>query len=146
MSVCVSFMEANAVSNDGSGTISSTEANKHQQQQDDVDQQSSTPAGQPVEELDPTAKDAEGWPLLHRVVMAAVSGALPPLAASPTDAGTSTSTASTSSDRSLPSLDAVLAVCKDVNLKGPGGFTALHMACLGTLTAQQRKYVRHSSS
>jgi hypothetical protein len=30
--------------------------------------------------------------------------------------------------------------CKTVvNLKGPGGFTPLHVACLGTLTAQQRK-------
>jgi hypothetical protein len=26
-----------------------------------------------------------------------------------------------------------------VNAKGPGGFTPLHVACLGTLTAQRRK-------
>jgi hypothetical protein len=31
----------------------------------------------------------------------------------------------------LPSLQEVLVVCNDVDMPGPGGFTALHLACAG---------------
>jgi hypothetical protein len=44
-------------------------------------------------------------------------------------AGTTTTTNSSSS--SLPSLQEVLSVCDDVDMLGPGGFTALHLACAG---------------
>jgi hypothetical protein len=84
-------------------------------------------SAQPPPDLDPTAVDGEGWPLLHRVVMAAATAG-PGKALKPTSGGAV-----------LPPLRHVLAACKDVNLKGPGGFTALHMACMGTLTLQQRK-------
>ena len=92
---------------------------------------------------DPAAKDATGWPLLHRVVMAAATGAPAVATGTATATATADAAASTNSSSETSSttctLQDVLAVCKDVNIKGPGGFTALHLACLGALTPQQRK-------
>jgi hypothetical protein len=184
-------------------------------------QQQQQPSLQPEQvQIDPAAKDAAGWPLLHRVVMAAVSqapqqqqqqqqqppasdqsaaAAAPPAAAqSPaaetgssssssssklagTDAaaaaaassssaaaaaassappaastaaaaaagaaaaataGTNTSSTTSSSSNVLPSLQEVLAACDDlavsVDMPGPGGFTALHLACAGSYTRLAR--------
>lgn len=92
---------------------------------------------------DPAAKDGEGWPRLLTVAMdAANSVEHPAKEAAPgaVDGSSNASTAAGQGDSSsLGLLDELLAACKDVNLKGPGGFTALHMACLGQLTAAQRK-------
>lgn len=96
---------------------------------------------------DPAAVDADGWPLLHRVVTAAAAKDPNPPKAEPdnssstpdqpgpgggTGSGMDCATA-------MATLEEVLARCKDVNLKGPGGFTALHLACLGPLSRLQLK-------
>jgi hypothetical protein len=92
-------------------------------------------------DLDPTEVDGEGWPLLHRAVTAAATAG-PGKSNSTKCASGSSSTApggSSGGSTTLPTLQQVLEACTDINLKGPGGFTALHMACLGPLDAQQRK-------
>jgi hypothetical protein len=100
-------------------------------------------AEQPAPELDPAGKDGEGWPLLHKVAMAAANGAAPYTQKAAESANDSTSGTADPGPfyRNLPSLDDVLAACKpgDVNMAGPGGLTALHMACLGPTSPAQRK-------
>lgn len=145
------------VSSDANEVLSqSTEAVKQQQQGDSKGQQQKAAAsglavnGEQVEESncsqsdlrDPAAKDGEGWPRLLTVAMdAANSVEHPAKEAAPgaLDGSSNATTAAGKGGSSMDLLDELLASCKDVNLKGPGGFTALHMACLGQLTAAQRK-------
>jgi hypothetical protein len=72
-----------------------------------------------------------------------MAAANPPKAAA-ADGNSSADTSSSSGSSSasdLPSLQEVLAAGGDINLKGPGGFTALHVGCVGKASAAQLKYV-----
>lgn len=99
-------------------------------------------------ELDPAAVDADGWPLLHRVVMAAANTDPNPPKAKPDDSNSTIDQPAASSSgtgskvdcaTAMATLEDVLERCKYVNLKGPGGFAALHLACLGVVSKSQLK-------
>jgi hypothetical protein len=99
-----------------------------------------------IEEFDVETPDVreQGWPQLHRVMM--YTSRVAPHThdsseAAPTEAAASSSTSSSTDKKAQRMLVffGLLPCSEDVNIKGPGGFTALHVACLGQLTAQQRK-------
>lgn len=111
------------------------------------------------------AEQLQGWPLLHRVIFRILRAGAAVLdtdsKAGVAEAGSSssmdqqapqhrpagTAEAGSSSSSSIAEADMQqyfdafekCLVDEDVNIKGLGGFTPLHVACLGHLTAQQRK-------
>lgn len=88
------------------------------------------------------AEQLEGWPRLHRVVFSILRAGA---ALDSSKAGTAEADSSSSSIDDQAKLLRHLAVFdhflvdENMKMKGPGGFTPLHVACLGPLTAQQRK-------